>query len=249
MVSASPAISTSLWPTPTVSTSTTSQPAASSTRSACGVAPRQPAEVTARGHRADVDVAVEGVVLHPHPVAEQGAAGERRRRVDRQHADALAGLAQLADQRVGRGGLADARRAGDADDLGVPGVRRQRGHHLAQLRRLRPRPGDQPGDGARRHPRAPGLTSSSTDAGVGVATHAGHADDQGVALAAATAQRGRADAAAAALELEGEVQHDPGAGHADRVAERDGAAVDVDLVLGDARARGPRRCRPRRTPR
>jgi len=38
VVSASEAISTSAWPTPTVSTSTTANPAASSTRSAWGAA-------------------------------------------------------------------------------------------------------------------------------------------------------------------------------------------------------------------
>ena len=52
VVSAGPAISTSVWPTPTVSTSTTSQPAASSTRSACGVVqaspPRWPREAIDR---------------------------------------------------------------------------------------------------------------------------------------------------------------------------------------------------------
>jgi hypothetical protein len=105
--------------------------------------------VAAGGHRADVDVAVERVVLHPDPVAEQGAAGERRRGVDREHAHALAGRAQLADQCRGRGGLAHARRAGDADDLGVTGVRRERGHHLAQQRRLVLDQRDQPGDRAR----------------------------------------------------------------------------------------------------
>ena len=41
---------------------------------------------------------------------------------------------QRRDQRVGRRGLPDARGAGDADDLSVPGVRRQAGHHLAQER-------------------------------------------------------------------------------------------------------------------
>ena len=66
----------------------------------------------------------------------------------------------------------------------------------------------------------------------------GHADDEGVALTAATAQRGRADAAAAPLELERQVQHHAGTGHADRVAERDGAAVDVDLVDVDAELLG-----------
>src|SRR5688500_10650953 len=58
----------------------------------------------------------------------------------------------------------------------------------------------------------------------------GHADDEGVALAPATAQRGRADPAAATAQLEAQVQRETGARHADRVPERDGAAVDVDLV-------------------
>src|SRR5689334_8547373 len=59
----------------------------------------------------------------------------------------------------------------------------------------------------------------------------GDAHDQGVALAAATAQRGRADATTATLELQRQVQHDAGTGHADRVAERDRTAVDVDLLV------------------
>ncbi len=52
MVSAVPATSTSLCPTPTVSRRTTSQPAASNTRSACGAAlerpPRWPREAIDR---------------------------------------------------------------------------------------------------------------------------------------------------------------------------------------------------------
>ena len=148
VVSASPATSTSLCPTPTVSTSTTSQPGSVEHAQRLGRAPRQTAEVAARGHRPDVDVAVERVVLHPHPVAQQRAARERRGRVDRQHAHALARLAQLADQRVGGGGLADPWRPGDAHDLRLPGVRRQGRHHLAQLRRLVLDPGDQPRDRA-----------------------------------------------------------------------------------------------------
>ena len=66
------------------------------------------------------------------------------------------------------------------------------------------------------------------------------ADQDGVALAAATAQRGRAGAAAAAGELEGEVQGDAVAGHAERVAHGDGAAVDVDDVHRDAEVIGRR---------
>ena len=125
MVSASEAISTSAWPTPTVSTSTTSQPAASSTRSACGTAadspPRWPREAIERMNTP----VVGGVILHAHPVAEQRAAGERRGRVDGEHADALARRARSAlDQRRRRRRLADAGRAGQADDLRVPGERR-----------------------------------------------------------------------------------------------------------------------------
>ena len=51
-----------------------------------------------------------------------------------------------------------------------------------------------------------------------VVTRLGNTHDQGVALAAAAAQRRRADAAAAPLQLQRQVQDDPGAGHADRVA-------------------------------
>src|SRR3954452_3181479 len=58
--------------------------------------------------------------------------------------------------------------------------------------------------------------------------------DERVTLTAATAQRGRADPAAAPLELQGEVQDEPGAGHADGVAEGDGAAVHVHLFGGYA---------------
>ena len=88
VVSASPATSTSTWPTPTVSMST--QVAAGRVehpgrlRGGHG----QTAEVAAGGHRADEDVVVEGVVAHPHPVAQDGTTGERRRRVDGEHPDA-----------------------------------------------------------------------------------------------------------------------------------------------------------------
>src|SRR6185436_13887232 len=67
---------------------------------------------------------------------------------------------------------------------------------------------------------------------------AGNADDQRVTLATATAQRGGAHAAAAALEFEGEMQHDPGPGQAGRVAERERAAVDVDLGVVEAELAG-----------
>ena len=149
VVSASEAISTSACPTPTVSTSTTSQPAASSTRIACGVAHDSPPRCPRDGHRADVDARVGGVVLHPHPVAEQRAAGERRGRVDREHADPLVPAA--VRRRPAPTVVVDLPTPGEPVSpitCGVPGVRRERRHDLAQLRRGVLDQGDQPGDAA-----------------------------------------------------------------------------------------------------
>ena len=50
---------------------------------AAGVAPR--------GHRPDEHVAVAGVRLHPDPVAEDRAAGDRARRIDGHDGDRPAG--------------------------------------------------------------------------------------------------------------------------------------------------------------
>src|SRR5689334_16735855 len=59
-------------------------------------------------------------------------------------------------------------------------------------------------------------------------------DDHRVALAAARADRGAAQAAAPPAQLEHERAEDARARGADRMAEGDRAAVDVDLVLVDA---------------
>src|SRR5699024_5092016 len=63
-------------------------------------------------------------------------------------------------------------------------------------------------------------------------------DDQRIALTTAAAQGGDAAAPASALEFEGEGEDDAGTGSADRVTERHGASVDVDLVLVDAEVLG-----------
>ena len=47
----------------------------------------EPAERAARGHRPNEHAGVERDRLHADPVAEQRAAGERRRRIDRDDAD------------------------------------------------------------------------------------------------------------------------------------------------------------------
>ena len=109
------------------------------------------------------------MVLHPDPVAEQRPAGERRGRVDRQHADPLAPARAAPRPARGRRRLADPGRAGEPDDLGRAGVRRERrpstsrscGDVVLDQR-------DQPGHRARRRPprarstQRPGPTSRGT---------------------------------------------------------------------------------------
>ena len=46
---------------------------------------REPAQMAPGRHGADEDRIVQGVLLHAHPVTEDGAAGHGRGRVDRQH--------------------------------------------------------------------------------------------------------------------------------------------------------------------
>src|SRR5699024_2513084 len=59
-------------------------------------------------------------------------------------------------------------------------------------------------------------------------------DDGGHAHAAADAQRDEGEAAAGAVQLVDGGAGDHGAGGAERVAHGDGAAVDVELLVGDA---------------
>src|SRR5205085_5607949 len=59
-------------------------------------------------------------------------------------------------------------------------------------------------------------------------------DDQRVALSASAADAGAAELHAAPAHLVGERQDQPGTARADRMAERDRAAVHVDELLGDA---------------
>ena len=202
----------------------------------------QPAEVAARGHRADEHAGVGGVVLHAHAVAEQRAAGERRRRVDGQHADPLARARAARDER------------GVGVDLPTPGepvspttwacpacgasaaaTSRSCGRVVLDQR-------DEPRDGARRRPLAGAASTEARGDGRRLAARpAGQAD--GTRRIRASPWPPPPHSAAAPtppprrLQLEREVQREPGAGHADRVAERDGAAVDVDAVLGRRRAR------------
>ena len=80
---------------------------------------REAAEMPAGRHRADEHARVGRVVLHAHAVAEDRAAGERARRVDREHADLVAVGADARDEPVGSVDLPAPGRAGDADGVGA----------------------------------------------------------------------------------------------------------------------------------
>src|SRR5579871_839934 len=86
-------------------------------------------------------------------------------------------------------------------------------------------------------PSSPGLATTTlilrSVAAAGMRSRS-DADEDRVALSAARADRGAAQPAAAAAQLVDERGEDSRAGGADRVAERDGAAVDVDALLVDA---------------
>ena len=71
----------------------------------------------------DVDALTPELLLHAHPVAEHGAAADRARRVDGEHADPLARLRVALDQPADERALAGPGRAGDAD--AVDGLRRR----------------------------------------------------------------------------------------------------------------------------
>ena len=71
---------------------------------------REPAGMPARRHRADEHAVVVGVGLHPDAVAEQGPAGDRRRRIDRDDRHGSPGPADLADEGRHERGLAGAGR-------------------------------------------------------------------------------------------------------------------------------------------
>ena len=75
---------------------TSDLPAASSTSAASVVGAGQAAELPARRHAADEDVGIGGVRLHPQPIAEDRAAGERAGGIDGDDADASRRAARVS---------------------------------------------------------------------------------------------------------------------------------------------------------
>src|SRR4051794_18622408 len=231
VVSASPATSTSLWPTPTVSTTTTSNPAASRTRIAWGVVhaspPRWPGEAIDRmktpGSVAWSCIRTRSPSSAPPENGDDGSTASTPTRRPAARSSVTRALV-VVDLPTPGGPVMPTTCACPACGVSAAITCRSSGEPSSTIETSRPT--------ARASPARARATRSSTLSALGD-TH-----DQRVALAATTTQRGRADAAAAALELERECQHHAGAGHADGVAERDGAAVDVDLGLVDAERAG-----------
>ena len=96
VVSAADATSTSIWPTPTVSTMTTGNAGRPEDAHGVGHGQGQAAEVPAGGHGADEDGRIEGVLPHADPVAEDRPAAERRGGIDGQHAHLIDRLGRTA---------------------------------------------------------------------------------------------------------------------------------------------------------
>jgi hypothetical protein len=94
---------------------------------------RHAAHGAARRHGADVDAGVEAEVRHADAVAEDGAAGERARRVDGDDADFRAAVADQPGEVGDERRLAAAGHAGDADHMRVPGAPVDLGERLAGI--------------------------------------------------------------------------------------------------------------------
>ena len=94
----------------------------------------QPAEMPSRRHAADEHAAVEGVPLHPYPVAEDGAPAERAARIHGDDPHSLAPPPPPLDEPVGDGALPRPGRPGHPDDVSVPDPLPHRPDQLGQSR-------------------------------------------------------------------------------------------------------------------
>ncbi len=94
------------------------------------------AQRAAGGARADIGLRLHRQALHAGLVAEDRAARDGRRRVDRQHGDAVALLDQGEPQRLDEGALAHARHAADAQAERPARVRQQLGEQRVGLRAM-----------------------------------------------------------------------------------------------------------------
>ena len=109
----------------------------------------EPAEVPASRHRADEDGIVEGMILHPHPVAENRSAGQRRRGVDSEHGNGhVEALADVRQQAARERRLSRAGGAGEPDRVRVPGSLERQSGKFATLAAASFSGGEQAGESA-----------------------------------------------------------------------------------------------------
>ncbi len=120
-------------PTPTVSISTTSYPAASQTSMLSRVLRATPPSVPAVGEGRMNAAVLGGQSRHPRFVAEDAAAADAARRIDGQHSDAPPATDKIEPESVDERAFARAGRAGDADADRVARVRKE-----TREQRLRP---------------------------------------------------------------------------------------------------------------
>src|SRR5882757_6602218 len=237
VVSASETTSISDCPTPTVSTNTTSQPAASSTLSACGVAqdspPRWP-RVAIDRMNTPLSVACSCIRTRSPSKAppENGEDGSTARTPTRlpclrralTSADVDVDLPTPGDPVspttwarpvCGASAVATSRSLGLASST----IEISRATALGSL-------------SCARATRSETLYWRGIDLLCPIARSAGrrHVEHQGVSLPAAPTQRRHARAATPATQLQREVQRDARARHPDRMAQGDSPSVDVDFL-------------------
>ncbi len=147
-ISAVRTMSISSCPTPTVSISTTSFPAASSTSATSVGRARESSEMSAGRHTADEHAGVAGVRLHAHAIPEDRSAGERARRIDGNDADGAATRSNGSGQFVDEGAFSSAWRPGDADEERASGPLKDAANQVGAGRRLIFDERDGAGDGA-----------------------------------------------------------------------------------------------------
>src|SRR3954467_771424 len=232
--SASEATSTSACPTPTVSTSTISQPAASRTRSACGVdqdrPPRCPREAIDRMNTPE-SVAWSCIRTRSPNSAppEKGELGSTARTPTRCPRARNARTKAAVDVDLPTPGLpvSPTTRAPPAYGMSAAITSRNNGEAFSTREMRRPT--------ARASPARARSTSAPTSGLPATAGTSGRdAQQQGVSLPAPAAQRRGTQAAAAPLQLVGESKCEARTGGADRVSQRNRATVDVDLLRVDA---------------
>src|SRR5919201_6980423 len=93
----------------------------------------QSTEVAARTHAANEDALVERVPGHPDPIAQDRPARERTARIDGYHSHRLLAIPDHLHQCIGQRALSRTGRSGQANQVGVAGMRLQLGDQIAGL--------------------------------------------------------------------------------------------------------------------